>query len=179
MGNQSKYIFFQRIHTDGQETHEKMLNITNYWCSVNHFWLWEPSGSKHARLPCPSSSPRAGSNSCPLSQWCHPTISSSVIPFSSCLQFLPASGSFPMSNPPDIRQFLPGILLLWLIPPFHPGLCSNTHWRGHLWTSISLITQLPILVPWQSFSFSQQKPATRMSILLLYANSITYVCCCC
>ena len=49
----------------------------------------------HATLPCPSPSPGACSNSCPFSQWCHPTISSSVIPFSSCLQSFPASGSFP------------------------------------------------------------------------------------
>ena len=55
-------------------------------------------GLQHARLPCQSPTPRACSNSCPLSQWCHPTISSSVIPFSSCLQSFPASGSFPMSN---------------------------------------------------------------------------------
>ena len=52
---------------------------------------------KHARLSCPSLSPRVGSNSCPMSQWCHPTISSSVIPFSSCSQSFPASRSFPMS----------------------------------------------------------------------------------
>ena len=57
-----------------------------------------PSGLQHARLPCPSPAPRAYSNSCPLSQWCHPTISSSVIPFSSCLQCFPASGSFPISQ---------------------------------------------------------------------------------
>ena len=52
----------------------------------------------HARLPCPSPTLRACSNSCPSSWWCHPTISSSVVPFSSCLQSFPASGSFPMSQ---------------------------------------------------------------------------------
>ena len=52
---------------------------------------------KHARLPCPLLSPGVCSNSCPLSQWCHPTISPSVAPFSSCPQSFPASGSFPMS----------------------------------------------------------------------------------
>ena len=57
-----------------------------------------PHGLQHARLPCPSPTPRACSNSCPLSQWCHPTISSSVIPFSSCLQSFPVSESFPMSQ---------------------------------------------------------------------------------
>ena len=53
---------------------------------------------RHARLPCPSPTPRACSNSCPLSQWGHTTISSSVIPFSTCLQSFPASGSFPMGQ---------------------------------------------------------------------------------
>ena len=55
--------------------------------------LW-PHGLQHTRLPCPSPSSRACSNSCPLSQWCHPTISSSVISFFSCLPSFPASGSF-------------------------------------------------------------------------------------
>ena len=57
-----------------------------------------PHGLRHARLPCPSLSPRVCSNSCPLSQWCHPTISSSVVPFSSCPQSFPESGSFPLSR---------------------------------------------------------------------------------
>ena len=55
-------------------------------------------GLQHTRLPCPSPSPGACSDSCPLSQWYHPTISSSVVPFSSHLQAFPASGSFPMSQ---------------------------------------------------------------------------------
>ena len=58
----------------------------------------QPHGLQHARLPCPSPTSGACSNSCPLSRWWHPTISSSVIPFSSCLQSFPASGSFPMSQ---------------------------------------------------------------------------------
>ena len=59
--------------------------------------LW-PHGLQHTRLPCPSPSPAVCSISCSSSQWCHPAISSSVIPFSSCLQSFPASGSFPMSQ---------------------------------------------------------------------------------
>ena len=59
--------------------------------------LW-PHGLQHARLSCPSLSPRICSNSCPLSWWCHPIISSSVIPFSSCPPSFPASGSFSMSQ---------------------------------------------------------------------------------
>ena len=58
---------------------------------------WWPHGLQHARPPCPSSTLRACSNSCPLSRWCHPAISSSVVPFSFCLQSCPASGSFPVS----------------------------------------------------------------------------------
>ena len=66
-------------------------------CSVMSDSL-RPHGLQHTRLPCPSPTPRVYSNSCPLSRWCHTTISSSVIPFSSCLQFFPAWGSVQMSQ---------------------------------------------------------------------------------
>ena len=59
--------------------------------------LW-PHGLHHVRLPCPSANPTVYSNSCPLNRWCHPTISSSVVPFSSHLPSFPASGSFQMSQ---------------------------------------------------------------------------------
>ena len=62
-------------------------------CSVMSYSLW-PHGLQHARPPCPSLTPRVYPNSCPLSQWCHPTISSSVMPFPSCLQSFPALGLF-------------------------------------------------------------------------------------
>ena len=58
----------------------------------------QPHKLQHARPPCPSSTPGVNTNSCPLSQWCHPTISSSVVPFSSCIQSFPISGSFQMSQ---------------------------------------------------------------------------------
>ena len=58
----------------------------------------QPHGLQNSRLPCPSPTPRACSNSCPSNRWCHPTISSSVVPFSSCFQSLPASGPFPISH---------------------------------------------------------------------------------
>ena len=66
-------------------------------CSVVSDSLW-PHGLWHTILPSPSLSPRACWNSCPLSQWCHPTISSFATLFSFCLQSCPASGSFPMSQ---------------------------------------------------------------------------------
>ena len=84
----------------------RLLTQSYYWvqfssvqfsCSVgsNVWWL---HALQHARPPCPSPVPGACSNSCLSSRWCHPTISSSVIPFSSCLQSFPASGSFPRSQ---------------------------------------------------------------------------------
>ena len=65
--------------------------------SVMSDYLW-PHGLQHSRPPCPSPTPGIYSNSCPLSRWCYPTISSSVVPFSSRLQSFPASGSFPVSQ---------------------------------------------------------------------------------
>ena len=79
------------------ETNELSYLTVQFSCSVMSDSL-QPHGLWHARLPCPSPTPRAYSNSCPLSWWCHPSISSSVFPFSFYLQSLPASGSFPMSQ---------------------------------------------------------------------------------
>ena len=77
---------FQRYESYVQFSHSVMSDS-----------LW-PHGLQHARLPCPSPTPGAYSNSCLSSQWCHPTTSSSVVPFSSHLQSCPASGCFPMSQ---------------------------------------------------------------------------------
>ena len=79
-----------------QYDYKLKITINKFSCSVTSNSL-QPHGLQHARLPCPSPTPRACSNSCPWSQWCHPTISSSVIPFS-CLQSFPASGSFLVSQ---------------------------------------------------------------------------------
>ena len=78
---------------------EPVLHICSVQCShsVVSNSLW-PHGLQYTRLHCQWPTPGVYSNSCPLSRWCHPTISSSVIPFSSCLQSFPASGSFPMSH---------------------------------------------------------------------------------
>ena len=72
-------------------------SISSVRCSVVSDSL-RPHGLQHTRLPCPSPTPETYSNSCPLSQWCHPTISSSVVPFSSYLQSFPATRSFQMSQ---------------------------------------------------------------------------------
>ena len=89
--------------------HHKVLMFTACccWCtnhSAVHFSYsvvsdyLQPHGLQHARIPCPSPTPRACSNSCPSSRWCHLTILSSVTPFSSCLQSFPASGPFPVNQ---------------------------------------------------------------------------------
>ena len=78
----------------------KVTKMFNWFSSVAESVsdsLW-PHGLQHARLPCPSPNPGVYSNSCPLSWWYHPAFSSSVIPFSSCLQSFPASGYFQMSQ---------------------------------------------------------------------------------
>ena len=74
-----------------------VITSVQFSCSVmsDSLWCHEP---QHARHPCPSPTPRAYSNPCPLSRWCHPNILSSVVPFSSCPRSFPASGSFPMSQ---------------------------------------------------------------------------------
>ena len=77
-----------------------ILEITPLSVVSDSSW---PHGLQHARPPCPPPTPGVYSNSCPLSRWCHPAISSSVIPFSSCLQSFPASGSFSNESALHIR----------------------------------------------------------------------------
>ena len=103
-----KLYFFQSIFSLHWEQYwEEDIEIFDILPAPTHILLLfihsilsnslQPYGLQHTRPPCPSPSPGACSNSCPLSQWCHPPISFSVAPFSSCPQSFPASGSFPMS----------------------------------------------------------------------------------
>ena len=96
--------FFGLFSAEILETVPYSMSSSQFFPSVSQFShsvvsdsLW-PHGLQHARLPCPSPAFRACLNSCPLSWWCYPTISSSVIPFSFCLQSFPASGSFQKSQ---------------------------------------------------------------------------------
>ena len=84
-------------HNSAKSMIPKIKPSVQFSLSVMSDSLW-PHESQHARPPCPSPSPGVHWDSCPSSQWCHPAISSSVVPFSSCPQSLPASGSFPMSQ---------------------------------------------------------------------------------
>jgi len=76
-----------------KQNHEYTVQFSSV--ASDSLWPYEP---QHARPPCPSPTPGGHPNPCPLSQWCHPTISSSVVPFSSCPQSFPALGSFPISQ---------------------------------------------------------------------------------
>ena len=88
-------MYFAQIHQ--RNHHIWQFSSVQFSHSVVSNSLW-PQGLQHTRPSCPSTTPGGYSNSCPLSRWCHPTISSSVIPFFSRLQSFPASGSFQMSQ---------------------------------------------------------------------------------
>ena len=120
-----------------------MKSVSQFGCSVLSDSL-QPHGQQHARLPCPSPTPEACSNPCPSSRWCHPIISSSLVPFSSCLQSFSASGSFPMS------QFLLGWCLGICIWTNFWGICGNTYvwdsfisWKWNLEGVSCQSTKLP------------------------------------
>ena len=97
----SKYsisVCYYIVYTDyGQRTVYSFIYSVQFSCSVMSDSLW-PHEPQHTRHSCSAPTPRVYPSSCPLSRWCHPTISSSVVPFSSCPQSFPASGSFQMSQ---------------------------------------------------------------------------------
>ena len=101
--------------------------------SVMSSSLW-PHKLQHARPPCPSPTPGVYSNSCPSSRWCHPAISSSVVPFSSCPQSLPASGSFPMSQLFTWDGQSTGVSALASVLPMNTQYWSPLEWTG--WISL-------------------------------------------
>ena len=102
-------------------------------CSVMSDSLW-PHESQHARPPCPSPTPGVHSNWCPLSRWCHPAISSSVVPFSSCPQSLPASESFPKNQLFAWGSQSTGVSALASFLPKNTQGCSPLEWTG--WISL-------------------------------------------
>ena len=126
-------------------------------CSVVSDSLW-PHGLQHARPPCPSPTFRVYSNSCPVSRWCHPTISSSVVAFSSCPQSLPASGSFQISQLFVFYDSLDRICLMccqWDIwrrkwqptPVFLPG---ESQGREAWWAAVYGVAQSRTRLKWLS-----------------------------
>ena len=94
--NSSIFSFLSNLHTAPHSGYTNFSSV-QFSHSVMSDSL-RPHELQHTRPPCPSPTPRVHPKPCPLSQWCHPNISSSVFPFSSCLKSFPASGSFPMSQ---------------------------------------------------------------------------------
>ena len=94
LSNWNSYASVDNIKT---QYANRLRSSVQFSHSVMFSFFW-PHELQHTRPPCPSPTPGVYSDLYPLSRWCHPTISSSVIPFSSCLQSFPASGSFPMSQ---------------------------------------------------------------------------------
>ena len=121
----------------GRESHIIIRNnqgsLSQFSCSVVSNSLW-PHGLQQARPPCPSPTPGTYSNSCPSSQWCHQAISSSVIPFSSCLQSFSASGSFQMSQFFASGGQRIGVSASASILPMNIQGCSPLGWTG--WVSL-------------------------------------------
>ena len=108
-------------------------NSVQFSRSVVSDSLW-PHESQHARLPCPSPTFRVHSDSCPPSQWCHPAISSSVVPFSSCPQSLPVSESFPMTQLFTWGGQSTGVSALASFPPKKSQGWFPSEWTG--WISL-------------------------------------------
>ena len=116
-----------------QRENEEVSCLLLFSCWVMSDSLW-PRESQHARPPCPSPTPGVHSNSRPSSQWCHPAISSSVVPVSSCLQSFPASGSFPMSQLFAWGGQSIGVSALASIVPMKTQDWSPLKWTG--WVSL-------------------------------------------
>ena len=145
-----------------------LFRSVQFSCSVVSGSL-RPHGLEHARPPCPSPAPGVYSNSCPSSRWCHPAISSSAVPFSSCPQSLPASGSFPMS------QLFPwggqsiGVSASASVLPMNTQDWSPLGWTG--WISL----QSKGLDSQESYPTPQFKSINSSVLSFLYSPTLTSI----
>ena len=145
---------------------ETDTSSVQFSCSVESNSL-RPQGLQHARLPCPSPTPGACSNSCPSSQWYHPTISSSVIPFSSCLQSLPASGSFLMS-----QLFASGDQNIGVSASASVLPMSIQHWFPLWWTGLISLKSMGLSI---IFSNTTVQSINSSALSLLYGLTLTTI----
>ena len=142
------------------------LHPVQFSRSVVSDCLW-PHGLQHARLPYhPSPTPRAYSNSCPLSRWCHPTMSSSVVPFSSCLQSFPASGSFHMS------QFFNQVPKYW---NFSFSISPSNEYSGLVSFRIAWLDLLAVQGTLKSPTTPQFKGINSLALSFLYSPTLTFI----
>ena len=122
-----------------------------------------PHESQHARPPCPSPTPRVHPNTCPSSQWCHPTISSSVVPFSSCPQSLPASRSFPMSQLFAWGGQSTGVSALASFPPKNTLGWSPLGWTGLISLQSKGLSRVFSNTTVQKHQFFRAQPSSQSS----------------
>ena len=141
------------------------FTTVQFRCSVLSDSL-RPHGLQHTRPPCPSPALGDCSNSCPSSQWCHPTIWSSVIPFSSCLQSFPASGSFPKSQFFTSGGQSTGVSASTSVLPM-----NNQDWFTFGWTALISLQSKGLS---RVFSTTVQKHQFFGAQLSLWLNSILY-----
>ena len=126
-----------------------------------------PHEPQHARPPCPSPTPRVYWNSCPSSRWCHPTISSSVVPFSSCLESFAASGSFPVSQLFAWGGQIIGVSASALVLPMNTQNWSALGWTG--WISLQSKGFSSV------FSTPQFKSINSLVLSFLYNPTLTSI----
>ena len=126
-----------------------------------------PHESQHARPPCPSPTPGVYPNPCPLSQWCHPTISSSVIPFSSCPQSFPALGSFPMSQLFASGGQSTGVSVSASVPPMNTQNLSPLGWTGWIFLQSKGLSRV--------FSNTTFKSINSSALNLLHRPTLTSI----
>ena len=136
-----------------------MGSSVQFSCSVMSDFL-QPHESRYARPPCPSPTPRVHPNPCPLSSWYHPTITSSVIPFSSCPKSFPASGSFPMSQVFASGNQSIGVSVSTSVLPVNTQDWSPLGWIGWISLQSKGLSRL--------FSSSKRKPSISRNLALFY-----------
>ena len=124
----------------------------------------QPHGRQHARPPCPSPTPGVHPNPCPLSQWCHPSILSSFIPFFSCLQSLPASGSFPMSQFFTSGGQSIGVSASTSVLPVNTQDWSPLEWTGWISLQSKALSRV--------FSNTQFKNTNSLALSFLYSPTL-------
>ena len=177
----------QKITGKKKKGSAALRSVTQFSHSILSDFLW-PHGLQHARIPCPSPTPAVYSNSCPLSWWCDPAISSSIVPFSSHPQSFPASGSFPMSQffessgqsiwvstsasifPMNIQDWSPLGWTGWISLQFKglSGVFSNTTVQKHQFFCTLFIVQLshPYITTGKTTSLTRRTFVGKVMFLL-------------
>ena len=142
------------------------ISSVQFSCSVVSNSLW-PYESQHARPPCPSPTPGVYTNPCPSSRWCHPAISSSVIPFFSCPQSFPALGSFPMSQLVAWGGQSIGVSASTSVLPMNTQDWSPLGWTGWIFLQSKGLSRV--------FTAPQFKSISSSVLSFLYSPTLTYI----